>query len=201
MRMAVLNWMAVAAVVSVLGIGALLPNCAAPAAAYQLPDTGQTKCYDNTQEIPCPQSGQVFYGQDGNYQGPQPSYRDNGDGMVTDLNTGLMWQQGDSQNDGVGRAWQDAVDYCASLDLANHTDWHLPTKLELISLVDVGIFPGPTVNTTYFPHCRSNDYWSSSAHANIPGVAWAVHFDSGYVNPHYKSDSLYVYVRCVRVGP
>jgi hypothetical protein len=24
------------------------------AAAYNLPDTGQTKCYDDTKEIPCP---------------------------------------------------------------------------------------------------------------------------------------------------
>ena len=27
------------------------------------------------------------------YLGNQPSYVDNGDGTVTDLNTGLMWQQ------------------------------------------------------------------------------------------------------------
>ena len=32
-----------------------------------VPDTGQTKCYDNTQEIPCPQSGDPFYGQDAQY--------------------------------------------------------------------------------------------------------------------------------------
>jgi hypothetical protein len=63
--------------------------------AYTLPDTGQNKCYDNTQEIPCPTSGEAFYGQDAQYQSPQPAYTDNGDGTVTDVNTGLMWQKAD----------------------------------------------------------------------------------------------------------
>ena len=32
--------------------------------------------------------GEPFFGQDGFYEGPKPGYRDNGDGTVTDLNTG-----------------------------------------------------------------------------------------------------------------
>jgi len=60
---------------------------------YHLPDTGIDKCYDNDSEITCPSPGQPFYGQDAQYDGPQPTYRDNGDGTVADLNTGLMWQQ------------------------------------------------------------------------------------------------------------
>jgi hypothetical protein len=35
--------------------------------AFPIPDTGQTKCYNNTEEITCPQPGEVFYGQDGSY--------------------------------------------------------------------------------------------------------------------------------------
>jgi hypothetical protein len=34
--------------------------------AWPIPDTGQTKCYNNTGEIPCPQPGEPFYGHDGN---------------------------------------------------------------------------------------------------------------------------------------
>ncbi len=33
-----------------------------PAFAGPVPDTGQTKCYDNTVEIPCPQPGEPFMG-------------------------------------------------------------------------------------------------------------------------------------------
>ncbi|MCX5896252.1 MAG: hypothetical protein NTZ51_10535 [Proteobacteria bacterium] len=35
--------------------------------AAPVPDTGQTKCYNNTTEITCPPPGQPFYGQDAQY--------------------------------------------------------------------------------------------------------------------------------------
>ena len=37
--------------------------------------------------------GDPFYGQDAQYPKLEPSYQDNGDGTVSDLNTGLMWQK------------------------------------------------------------------------------------------------------------
>jgi hypothetical protein len=69
-----------------------------------VPDTGQTKCYDNEKEIPCPQPGEAFYGQDGNYTINPPSYTKldaNGNDlavsasswvMVRDNVTGLIWE-------------------------------------------------------------------------------------------------------------
>jgi hypothetical protein len=35
--------------------------------ATPVPDTGQTKCYNATVEVPCPSPGQPFYGQDAQY--------------------------------------------------------------------------------------------------------------------------------------
>ena len=61
--------------------------------SYVIVDTGQEKCYDNSREITCPQPHKSCYGQDAQYQGVQLAYQDNGDGTVSDLNTGLMWQQ------------------------------------------------------------------------------------------------------------
>lgn len=187
-------------VVSVLYAGAGMLASAAHAQQYKLPDTGQTKCYDNSVEIPCPQPGGPFYGQDGNYRGPQPAYRDNGDGTVTDLNTGLMWQQGDSQNVGFGFTWQEAVDYCAALDLGGHTDWRLPTRRELSYLVNIDtVFPNPYINTTYFPECHWIGYWSSSTYAYDPDRAWYVYFANGGLDAEAKIGSWYV--RCARAGP
>ncbi len=172
-----------------------------PAISYRLPDTGQTQCYDDVgNPISCPSTGQRFYGQDGNYKGPQPVYKDNNDGTVTDLNTRLTWQQSDNDND-VARTWQQAVDYCADRDLGGKTDWRLPSRLELLSIVDYSR-TNPAINRTYFPDCRSNDYWSGTVVASDPanGV-WGVAFDYGYTYWTGKEEPFTGYVRCVRGGP
>ncbi len=47
----------------VLSILIILCQCCV-AAAGALPDTGQTKCYNDTAEIPCPTFGDDFHWQD-----------------------------------------------------------------------------------------------------------------------------------------
>lgn len=179
-------------------IGVLLWVRPPAANAYRLPDTGQTMCYDGAGKlISCPAPGQRFFGQDGNYAGPQPAYRDNGNGTVTDLNTGLMWQRGDEHNSS-GRAWQAAVDYCGALGLANHNDWRLPNRLELISIVNYGRY-SPAVIADAFPNCRPFNYWSSSTYEDSPNDAWCVAFHDGDFGLNSKSGTHYV--RCVRVVP
>ena len=42
--------------------------------AGQIPDTGQTKCYNDSVEITYPNPGGPFYGQDAQYAGPARSY-------------------------------------------------------------------------------------------------------------------------------
>lgn len=65
---------------------------------YVVVDTAQVTCYDaNGLAAACPSAGDSFYGQDAQYTGHAPSYTDNGDGTVTDNNTGLMWQQAVSE--------------------------------------------------------------------------------------------------------
>ena len=167
----------------------------ASATSPDLPDTGQSNCYDNTKEIPCPTPTAPFYGQDAQYQGAQPSYRDNGDGTVSDLNTGLMWQQGDAHND-WGFGWEEAVVYCNALVLAGHSDWRLPSRRELLSIVDYGSY-NPAIDIQYFPGCLfDNKYWSSTVTANGPDSAWEVYFSYGAAYPDGKVYALYA--RCVR---
>jgi hypothetical protein len=84
------------------------------ALAGPVPDTGQTKCYDNSGEIPCPEEGQPFYGQDAQYAGPARSYTKLGqngvelpdtasevDGwiMTRDNVTGLVWEIKQNKDD------------------------------------------------------------------------------------------------------
>lgn len=114
---------------------ALYPICEASGDyTYAVVDTGQTKCYGNRGEIDCPRPGEAFYGQDANYDGPEPSYQDNGDGTITDLKTGLMWQQTPTFEH---YAWDDARRYAEQLVLAGHDDWRLPTIKEFIRLLRI----------------------------------------------------------------
>jgi hypothetical protein len=124
---------------------------------YPVVDTGQGICYDDAQQIGCPQAGAAFHGQDAQYAGLQPQYVDNGDGTVTDLNTGLMWQQ----DPGEKMNYEQAVAGVATFNLAGYDDWRLPTIKELYSLMlfsgtDLGPCPSgsceavPFIDSTIF---------------------------------------------------
>ena len=87
---------------------------------YPIVDTGQDRCFNTFGEMSCPGPGQAFYGQDAQYQGYAPAYRDNGDGTVTDLTTGLMWQKG------LGTkkvSLDEARELARTLTLGGYTDW------------------------------------------------------------------------------
>jgi len=121
-------------------------------------------------------------------------YADNGDGTVTDTSTGLMWQQAGSSN---GMTWEQALAYCEELNLGGHTDWRLPAKKVLRSLVDFSRYD-PSINTVYFPDTISSFYWSSTTDAFITDLAWGVYFYVG--DDAFNSKLDYGYVRAVRGG-
>jgi hypothetical protein len=163
--------------------------------ATPVPDTGQTKCYGNNQEIPCPSPGQPFYGQDAQYGPNLQSFTDLGNGVVRDNITGLEWQQATANY-----AWQQAFDYCVGLSLGGHDDWRLPTIKELSTLVDSSILvPGPTINTTYFPYTEANIYWSSITNAGSSNLAFGLYFGYGTAYGFYDKSSSNC-VRAVRGG-
>ncbi len=116
----------------IIGMG--LTACAAFGGdvSYPVVDTGQVRCYDDRTEIEYPKSGQPCFGQDAEYNGLQPSYRDNGDGTVTDLNTGLMWQA----DPGKKKTYNEIVADLKKCRTGGYDDWRLPTIKELYSLID-----------------------------------------------------------------
>jgi hypothetical protein len=75
----------------------------------------------------------------------------------------------------------------------------LPAIKELTTLVDSSIpYPGPTINTSYFPGTVASGYWSSTTGASNTGYAWSVHFLIGLV---YSTNKSYNdFVRAVRGG-
>ncbi|RMF93074.1 MAG: DUF1566 domain-containing protein, partial [Planctomycetota bacterium] len=106
---------------------------------YPIVDTGQVRCYDDRVEIAYPKPGERFFGQDAQYRGHTPSYRDNGDGTITDLVTGLMWQK----DPGEKKTYAEAVAGAAECRLGGYDDWRLPTIKELYSLI---LFSGEDVD-------------------------------------------------------
>lgn len=166
---------------SVIILFSFILNCKFSYASV-LTDTSQEMCYSNTwdwhtnlDEISCHLTISV-YGQDGHYtQAPKPSYANNFNGTVTDLNTGLMWQQNPVC---VESRWQESMDYCENLVLANHDDWELPSRHQLVSILDSGRWH-PALNTDYFNHCPSGpdqyweDYWTSTTIPDDSGDVWA----------------------------
>jgi hypothetical protein len=128
---------------------------------------------------------------------PNPaSYTNLDDGTVRDDVTCLVWQRDVSENT---CSWTEANDYCSSLPLAGG-GWRLPTRIELVSLVDfTKAAPGPTIDEAAFPNTPSEEFWSSSLVAEtVAGTtfAWYVYFSSGATSEY----ELFVKsrVRCVR---
>ncbi len=186
--------------------------------ATPIPDTGQTKCYDNSQEITCPNPGDPFYGQDAQY-GPnlQALTKLDANGnelpdeatewvMVRDNVTGLIWEvktdDGTIHDKDTTYNWYNANDvFISSLNSQNfggYTDWRLPTLKELSFIVDSTVpSPGPTIDTDYFPNTISYAYWSSTTYATTQSYAWFVDFSGGGLNGDGKSSDRN-YVRAVR---
>ena len=161
--------------------------------------TGQTKCYNNSGEITCPTSASAdFYGQDAQYRSKckAQSFTTktiSNQKVVVDNNTGLEWQQTLSTST---YTWANAKTYCSNLTYAGYSDWRLPTRQELLTIVDLNRLT-PAINTTYFPNTTSKHFWSSSSYAGKSDNAWNVSFSSGQVGNGGKSSNT-LYVRCVR---
>ena len=185
-----------------------------------VPQTGQTTCWETdpttqqSTQIPCEGTGQ-----DGDIQAgvplPTPRFRDNGDGTVTDLLTGLIWLQ-QANCFAVARPWLEALDaaqqfaapQCGLADGSVPGDWRLPNVRELQSLLDFD-FVNPTLsNAAGTGHATNGDpftgvqfqYWSSTTGVNARQSAYIVGTFDGRTFVENKLSYFPVYVWPVR-GP
>lgn len=145
---------------------------------------------------------------------PDERFTANGDGTVSDAATGLRWKRCSEGQawDGAtctGSAtmhtWQAALQLADSASDAGSSDWRLPNKNELESLVELRC-SSPAINATFFPATPLDRpwFWSASPSGygdNTSTHAWFVYFDSGYVGWDYWVDkSKALHVRLVRAG-
>jgi hypothetical protein len=113
----------------------------------------------------------------------------------------------DSCNGGVsgnaldGSGNSQAWDTCNDLVYAGSSDWRVPNKDELKSLIKctdgttpgdggncgAGNYTSPTIDTSLFPDFPSNWFWTSASYAGLSDDAWYVSFDFGDVGGYFKA--------------
>jgi hypothetical protein len=142
-------------------------------------------------------------------------FTDNGNGTVTDNDSGLVWLKdafcSDINDGGSGLNWDDAMAAAAGLnsgecgltDGSSPEDWRLPTKEEWEAFVCTG-YTNPAVCNTVgddqwsegdpFNNVQSYYYWSSTE--TDSDTAWYVYLYNGYMP--YSLKSYYYYVWPVR---
>ena len=103
--------------------------------------------------------------------------------MITDRVTGLNWQgcaaglTGNVCNQGTAGeyVWEEALDYCETLEWAGFTDWRLPTKYELDLMYAKRNKIGGFINDIY---------WSSTESGS--NSAWNQNFSNGNQGESFK---------------
>lgn len=119
---------------------------------------------------------------------------DKGDKVVVDNDTGLMWQQAGSSQ---FKSYQKALGYAQELNqgrFGGFNNWRLPTKEELMSLIEPyeqsnGLYINPIFDDS------GSLYWTSDKASSRR--AWVISFYSGDADERLF-DGDYCYVRCVR---
>ncbi|MFZ4581650.1 MAG: DUF1566 domain-containing protein [Paludibacter sp.] len=154
--------------------------------SFKLPDTGQATSYTTSA------------GEDADYVVNPMAFTNNGNGTVTDNNTGLIWQK----TDGGEMTYEKAILYCDTMTLGGYTDWRLPTGIELFS-INYFEANNPAINTTLFTKTLAEYWWSSDKQAYNAGIIWLTNAGGGIGN-HAKIESKsaggtkLIHVRAVR---
>ena len=127
---------------------------------------------------------------------PHPCVKDNVTGLVWEVKT----DDGGLRDKDWTYTWGDREIYVAAVNaarLCGYTDWRMPTRLELQSIVHAGR-KLPSIDVGYFPNTPSSFFWSASPVAKISSAAWGVYFDIGGTSYVSRSDGHSV--RLVRGG-
>ena len=121
------------------------------------------------------------------------------DEIIMDVKTGLKWAQ-----DAGGQVitWDNANAYVQKLMLGGYSDWRLPTKEELESLLTyckskgIPVEEGKCVeyySKIGFKNVQHGYYWSSTSYAGSKYHAWVVGMWGGSVHGYNKSVGHYVW--------
>jgi hypothetical protein len=159
---------------------------ASPMLATPFSDSSTLFCSDGTAAIPCPLAGAVAAGQDGNYLVNRPIYTQTAD-TVLDSISGLTWERASA----AAADWDTQVSRCAGLTTGGLTDWRLPSRLEVLTLLDAGL-RSPAIDTSVFD-APAGYYWIGEELDDVPSSAWS----NDAVKLSYNGKNAQYFARCV----
>jgi len=125
---------------------------------------------------------------------------------LQNINNTYSWYDPD-QNSNGGFAGKAAAGVCTGSDcdtasyikavnaqkLCGFTDWYLPSRFELNTIVDTSVpLPGPTLSKTFFPESLPGKYWTDTTFRTRRAGAWVWRFDQGSDYVVEKSEALNV---------
>jgi hypothetical protein len=125
-------------------------------------------------------------------------------GTAIHKTTGLMWmrcvlgQQWDGlscKGTAASFSWGEALNAAVMNKFSDFSDWRLPNKNELESIVEVRCV-SPSINAGVFPSTPQTFHWTSTPYAGVSTGAWSVDFGFGVVTATDKSGK--IVVRLVR---
>ncbi|MFQ5963837.1 MAG: DUF1566 domain-containing protein [Candidatus Scalinduaceae bacterium] len=123
---------------------------------------------------------------------------DDGDKVVIDHATGLMWHQSGSK--GL-LDWDEANEWIKRLNLNNYagySDWRLPTLEEAVSLLESSKEKGRYIDPIF--HGRQKYIWTGDEININAAAAWYVNYSKGHANwAHMDGTNGFFFARPVRL--
>jgi len=116
-----------------------------------------------------------------------------GDALVRDERSGLEWSVAIAP---LG-TYAEALAFCDGLHLDEAAEFRLPTRIELISLLDRTRLPA--IDARAFPDTPDDYFWSATPLPGAPGFRYSVYFGAGETSSGDEAQAS-AYTRCVRAG-
>jgi hypothetical protein len=114
---------------------------------------------------------------------PSPRFSDGGNGTIHDNLTGLTWSRNSNAPGPAGcktgtiMTWPEALAYAQCLNsnsYLGHSDWRIPNRWELGSLIDRSQYNPPLPAGHLFENVRPGEYWTSTTIETLPTSVWTI---------------------------
>lgn len=133
--------------------------------------------------------------------------RDNGDGTIYQRSSKKLWIKcseglsGQKCIDGkaLSFTWAEAQEKAKSIKLTEEFECRLPTKEELLSIVDDDT-ENAKIKEKFFPNTIPWFYWSKTTDQSSDNMAWNINFADGRASNHSKQEKAHIRIICEKMS-